>query len=74
MVVIQILTQYSFIIHFAQDIVTLQNPFNYLTRDSDWEGMSDGFDNGTAYGERRACLSSLMLMLPQNRRVTSRTI
>jgi Nucleotide-diphospho-sugar transferase len=34
-----------------QDIVTLQNPFNFLERDSDVEGMSDGFDNGTAYGE-----------------------
>lgn len=34
----------------AQDIVTLQNPFNFLQRDSDVEGMSDGFDNGTAYG------------------------
>ncbi len=27
-----------------------QNPFPYLIRDSDVEGMSDGFDNGTAYG------------------------
>ena len=34
-----------------QDIVTLQNPFNFLERDSDVEGMSDGFDNGTAYGK-----------------------
>lgn len=32
------------------DIVTLQNPFDFLERDSDVEGMSDGFDNGTAYG------------------------
>ena len=32
------------------DIVTLQNPFPFLMRDSDVEGMSDGFDNGTAYG------------------------
>lgn len=32
------------------DIVTLQNPFPFLVRDSDVEGMSDGFDNGTAYG------------------------
>ena len=28
----------------------VQNPFPYLVRDSDVEGMSDGFDNGTAYG------------------------
>ncbi len=33
------------------DIVTLQNPFPHLQRDSDVEGMSDGFYNGTAYGE-----------------------
>lgn len=32
------------------DIVTLQNPFNYLVRDSDVESMSDGWDNATAYG------------------------
>ena len=32
------------------DIVTLQNPFNFLYRDSDVESMSDGFDNNTAYG------------------------
>jgi hypothetical protein len=32
------------------DIVTLQNPFNFLTRDSDVEGLSDGFDERTAYG------------------------
>ena len=32
------------------DIVTLQNPFPFLIRDSDVEGMSDGFDNATAYG------------------------
>ncbi|KAK9797806.1 hypothetical protein WJX73_009375 [Symbiochloris irregularis] len=32
------------------DIVTLQNPFGYLVRDSDVESMSDGFDNATAYG------------------------
>lgn len=30
--------------------MTLQNPFKFLERDSDVEGMSDGFDNGTAYG------------------------
>ena len=35
------------------DIVTLQNPFPFLMRDSDVEGMSDGFDNGTAYGACR---------------------
>ena len=38
------------------DIVTLQNPFNFLVRDSDVEGLSDGFDERTAYG---ACLSSV---------------
>ena len=32
------------------DIVTLQNPFNFLKRDSDIEGLSDGFDERTAYG------------------------
>ncbi|XP_061354870.1 arabinosyltransferase RRA3-like isoform X1 [Gastrolobium bilobum] len=32
------------------DIVYLQNPFNYLFRDSDVESMSDGHDNMTAYG------------------------
>ena len=32
------------------DIVTLQNPFNFLVRDSDVEGLSDGFDERTAYG------------------------
>ncbi len=32
------------------DIVTLQNPFEHLYRDSDVEGMTDGWDNGTAYG------------------------
>lgn len=32
------------------DIVYLQNPFNYLHRDSDVESMSDGHDNMTAYG------------------------
>ena len=32
------------------DIVVLQNPFKFLTRDSDIEGMTDGFDNNTAYG------------------------
>lgn len=33
------------------DIVTLQNPFDHLYRDSDVEGMTDGHDPGTAYGE-----------------------
>ncbi|PRW59143.1 Nucleotide-diphospho-sugar transferase family [Chlorella sorokiniana] len=33
------------------DIVTLQNPFDHLYRDSDVEGMTDGHDSGTAYGE-----------------------
>lgn len=32
------------------DIVTLQNPFPLLHRDVDVESMSDGWDNGTAYG------------------------
>ncbi|XVF67385.1 hypothetical protein PTKIN_Ptkin10aG0116500 [Pterospermum kingtungense] len=32
------------------DIVYLQNPFNYLQRDSDVESMTDGHDNFTAYG------------------------
>lgn len=32
------------------DIVTLQNPFNFMYRDSDVESMSDGWDNATAYG------------------------
>ncbi|GAB4837932.1 Arabinosyltransferase rra3 [Ancistrocladus abbreviatus] len=32
------------------DIVYLQNPFDYLYRDSDVECMSDGHDNATAYG------------------------
>jgi hypothetical protein len=30
------------------DIVFLQNPFDHLARDSDVEGMSDGWDPGTA--------------------------
>lgn len=33
------------------DIATLQNPFDHLYRDSDVEGMTDGFDPLTAYGE-----------------------
>ncbi|KAG4962391.1 hypothetical protein JHK82_039080 [Glycine max] len=32
------------------DIVYLQNPFDYLYRDSDVESMSDGHNNKTAYG------------------------
>lgn len=32
------------------DIVYLQNPFDYLHRDSDVESMTDGHDNMTAYG------------------------
>lgn len=32
------------------DIVFLQDPFPHLQRDSDVEGMTDGWDNGTAYG------------------------
>ncbi|KAI4316796.1 hypothetical protein L6164_024740 [Bauhinia variegata] len=32
------------------DIVYLQNPFDYLYRDSDVESMSDGHSNATAYG------------------------
>lgn len=32
------------------DIVYLQNPFDYLYRDSDVESMSDGHSNYTAYG------------------------
>ena len=37
-------------------------------RDSDVEGMSDGFDNGTAYGEYNQigiCVVSLMVILWQ---------
>lgn len=32
------------------DIVVVQNPFDHLWRDHDLEGMSDGFDDPTAYG------------------------
>ena len=32
------------------DIVTLRNPFDNLHRDVDVEGLSDGFDEKTAYG------------------------
>ena len=38
-------------------LLRLQNPFPYLIRDADVEGMSDGFDNATAYG---ACLSIML--------------
>lgn len=38
------------------DIITLQNPFEFLARDCDVEGMSDGWDNATAYGELLAPL------------------
>jgi hypothetical protein len=33
------------------DIATIQNPFDHLYRDSDVEGMTDGFNPATAYGE-----------------------
>ena len=33
------------------DIITLQNPFQHLYKDSDVEAMSDGWDNATAYGK-----------------------
>ena len=39
------------------DIVTLQNPFQHLHRDCDVEGMSDGWDNATAYGGILSLLS-----------------
>lgn len=32
------------------DISVLQNPFDFLYRDSDVEGMTDGFEERTAYG------------------------
>lgn len=32
------------------DVCVLQNPFDVLYRDSDVEGMTDGFDDHTAYG------------------------
>lgn len=32
------------------DVLTLDNPFKHLVRDSDVESMSDGWDHGTAYG------------------------
>jgi arabinosyltransferase len=33
------------------DIVIVQDPLEHLYRDHDVEGMSDGFDDATAYGE-----------------------
>lgn len=33
------------------DICIFKNPFEHLYRDSDVEGMTDGFDDPTAYGE-----------------------
>ena len=32
------------------DVAILADPFGYLYRDADWEGMTDGFDDPTAYG------------------------
>ena len=32
------------------DVIWLQDPFRFLYRDSDVEGMSDGWDEPTAYG------------------------
>ena len=32
------------------DVVYLRNPFDYLHRDSDIEGTTDGWDDGSAYG------------------------
>ena len=55
------------------DIITIQNPFNFLTRDSDVESMSDGWDDGTAYGYNDvagvllplvACHSSVYVSMP----------
>ena len=31
------------------DVVTVQNPFNFVSRDADFEGMSNGWDDGNAY-------------------------
>lgn len=33
------------------DVLTLRDPFAYLHRDADLEAMSDGWDEGSAYGE-----------------------
>jgi len=53
--------KYQIILEFLQlgwdvllsdvDIVVVQNPWDHLHRDSDVEGMSDGFDPGSAAGE-----------------------
>lgn len=43
------------------DIVTLQNPFDFLKRDCDVEGMSDGWDSGTAYGYNDVAVSFVLL-------------
>ena len=32
------------------DILTVRNPFDFLVRDADIEGMSDGWDAAKAYG------------------------
>ena len=32
------------------DVIWVQNPFPFLYRDSDAEGMSDGWDTPTTYG------------------------
>ena len=32
------------------DVIWLANPFNFLVRDSDVEGMSDGWDDTTTFG------------------------
>ena len=32
------------------DVIWLANPFNFLVRDSDVEGMSDGWDDPTTFG------------------------
>uniref|UniRef100_F6I4W0 Nucleotide-diphospho-sugar transferase domain-containing protein n=1 Tax=Vitis vinifera TaxID=29760 RepID=F6I4W0_VITVI len=43
--------QLGYIVLFSDiDIVYLQNPFDYLYRDSDVESMTDGHNNYTAYG------------------------
>ena len=38
------------------DVVILQNPFQNLYRDRDVEGMTDGFDDITAYGKAKNSL------------------
>lgn len=45
------------------DIVTLQNPFGHLHRDSDVEAMSDGWNNNTAYGKDLVMLLQLCHIL-----------